>query len=59
MLELINTNGGKMEEEIREQIAELREKYAKLVAICGRQGISKETIFEYADQIRKLQTQLN
>ncbi|MDO8459701.1 MAG: hypothetical protein Q7S74_01195 [Nanoarchaeota archaeon] len=48
-----------MEEEIREQIAELREKYAKLVAICGRQGISKETIFEYADQIRKLQTQLN
>jgi 3-deoxy-D-arabino-heptulosonate 7-phosphate (DAHP) synthase len=45
--------------ETKAKIAALRESYARLRAICGPQGISRETKAEYADKIAQLQTQLN
>ena len=40
--------------ETREQIRKLRESYARLQAICGPRGISKETTQEYEKKIKTL-----
>jgi len=45
-------------DEIKVKIADLRQRYTRLRAICGHQGISQETIAEYTKAIQKLQTQL-
>jgi len=45
--------------ETKAKIAEMRQRYARLKAICGQQGICRETIAEYTDEIQKLQAQLN
>ncbi len=45
--------------EIKEKIAEIRQRYAKLKAICGLRTISPETIAEYAKAIKQLESQLN
>jgi multidrug resistance efflux pump len=44
--------------EIKERIAELRNRYARLKAICGPQAISRETIAEYTKELQTLQAQL-
>jgi hypothetical protein len=45
--------------EILTRIAELRVRYLKLIALCGRNGVSTQTIEEYAEKIKRLQEQLN
>jgi hypothetical protein len=44
--------------EIKEKIAEIRQRYSRLKAICGPQGISRETMADYTKEILKLQAQL-
>lgn len=44
--------------ETKQKIAELRQRYARLKAICGPQGISRETIADYTREIQQLQTKL-
>lgn len=45
--------------EIKAKIADLRESYMRLRAVCGAQGINQETKAEYAARIAELQMQLN
>lgn len=49
-----NTNA-----DINARIAELRTRFARLKATCGLRAISRETIESYAEELAKLQTQLN
>ena len=45
-------------DEIKKRIAEIRQSYSKLKAICGPQGINRETIAAYTREIQELQAQL-
>jgi hypothetical protein len=44
---------------INARISEIRQRYNRLKAICGPQGISRETIAEYTREIRRLQEQID
>ncbi len=43
---------------IKEKIAQLRQRYAKLRMFCGRQHISQQTMSDYLKAIQTLEAQL-
>jgi hypothetical protein len=45
-------------EEIKSEIARIRQRYARLKAVCGPFAISKATMEEYAREIGALEAQL-
>lgn len=44
---------------LKAKIAELRQRYARLAAICGPMNISRQTIEAYKKEIAALEAQLN
>ena len=47
------------QDEIKQKIAELRGRYARLRIICGARHINRETAEQYAKELQRLQELLN